>query len=216
MENLSVLCRKYLGPEKERIDVGIASAAVRDNVFEVKVGSGGVSGRAHKGDDIIRKNLLTNGNEDVRAMAVSGESIRILMINQDLIAVSVAVISGLDDESVEKSWDRGSVFIAEIHAGMEGVFAVDRMVSPPKPGCDRKIVDAGAGCIHNKKKKESEKDFLQRYDLLSRLILGKRNLIQYFKLISNGQTYLPAGLYGFIADMRRISVIVIAKLGNKG
>ncbi len=94
------------------------------------MGAGGVSCGSDQGDDIVRENSLPDRDENVRTMAVSRICIRGFMVKKHLIPITVAVVAGLYDDSVKQGRYGGSVLIAEIYAGMEGIFAVDGMVAP--------------------------------------------------------------------------------------
>ena len=78
---------------------------------------------------------------DVQLTAMSVARIRINrgVINQNLIAVTVAQISGNDNLSVEKRSYIFSVSITQINARMKFPFARNRMNSPAKRRSHRKI-----------------------------------------------------------------------------
>ncbi len=101
--------------------------------------SGRVAGAADEGDDVSCEDRLADGDEDVGAVTVSCKSVCHVVIQEHLVPVPVPVIAALNDDAVKEGCDRGSIFVTDVYACMEGIISVDWMISPSEVGGDGKI-----------------------------------------------------------------------------
>ncbi len=176
----TVVVEKSDGPEIHRIDVGVAASAIRNDIFQVEMWPGGVSGGSHKGDDVSSEDRLTNGYEDFITMAISGKCIRKFMIEKHLIPVAVAIISGLDDNAVEDGRNRRACFVPDIQPGMEGIFSTDWVVSPAERRRNRKI--SSFRNIYDANHQKEENEFFQWEDLPSDVHNGHHRILIKLKI----------------------------------
>lgn len=102
-----------------------------------------VAGAADAADHLSRIDVFACADIDVREMAVARVAIKAVVVDEDLVAVAVTEVSGLDDLPVEEAGDGGSVVVTEIDSAVEFPFPADWMDAPAKGRGDGKVFCEG-------------------------------------------------------------------------